>query len=88
MCIRDSSKDERDALRREEALRKYPIGTHVRRGFADASGKIAESAGIIFDFREPYWRVRHPDGDWEELNEREVIRGKAQAEQHEREQRS
>ena len=80
-------KDDRDAIRREEALRKYPIGTYVRRGFADATGKIVESDGVIFDFREPYWRVRHPDGDWEELNEREVNQGKANAEQYEKDRK-
>lgn len=69
------SKAERDAIRREEALRKYPVGTHVRRGFADAGGKVVESDGVIYDFYDRYWRARHPDGDWEDLNEREVVQG-------------
>ena len=76
------SKEDRDALRREEALRKYPVGTQVRRGFADAAGKVKESEGVVFDFQNRYWRVRHRDGDWEELNEREVAQGKRRAEQH------
>ena len=70
------SKEERDALRREESLRKYPVGTRVRRAFADAAGNVVESDGVIFDFQDLYWRIRHPDGDWEELNEREVVQAK------------
>ena len=38
-------KEERDAVRREEALRKYPVGTHVRRGFADPAERTKESDG-------------------------------------------
>ena len=73
------SKEERDALRREESLRKYPVGTRVRRAFADAAGNVVESDGVIFDFHDRYWTIRHPDGDWEELNEREVVRAKRRA---------
>ena len=76
------SKEDRDALRREEALRKYPVGTQVRRGFADAAGRVTESEGVVFDFQNRYWRVRHRDGDWEELNEREVAQRKRRADQH------
>ena len=31
--------------------------------------------------------LRHPDGDWEELNEREVTQGKAKAEQYEKDRK-
>ena len=42
----------------------------------DATGNATESDGVIFDFHDRYWRVRHPDCDWEELNKREVLQGK------------
>lgn len=29
----------------------------------------------VCDFSDPYWRVVYPDGDWEELTHRELIRG-------------
>lgn len=82
------SKEDRDTLRREEALRKYPVGTHVRRAFADPAGRIVESDGVIYDFHDRYWRARHPDGDWEELNEREVVQGRKRAEQYQEEKTS
>ena len=30
----------------------------------------------IYGFNDPYWQMRYPDGDWEELNRREIKRGK------------
>lgn len=30
--------------------------------------------GQVCDFKEPYWRVRYPDGDREELMKMEVMR--------------
>ena len=71
-----SGKEERDALRREESLRKHPVGTRVRRAFAGAAGNVVESDGVIFDFQDLCWRIPHPDGDWEERNEREVVQAK------------
>ena len=32
--------------------------------------------GEVYDFGDPYWRVRFPDGDWKELNRHEVKQGK------------
>ena len=37
------------------------------------------AVGRAYDFQMPYWRVRYPDGDWEELSRSEVGRG---AEEH------
>ena len=54
----------------------------MRRGFADAAGNVVESEGVIYDFHDRYWRARHPDGDWEELNEVEVIQGIRKANLH------
>ena len=48
----------------------------MRRAFADAAGNVVESDGVTLDFQDLYWRIRHPDGDWEELNEREVVQAK------------
>lgn len=31
----------------------------------------------VYGFRALWWRVRHPGGDWEELNRREVAKGVA-----------
>ena len=70
------SKEKRDALRTEESLRRYPVGTRVRLAFADAAGNVVERDGVIFDFQDLCWRIRHLDGDWKELNEREVVQAK------------
>ena len=75
-------KSERDALARESALKRHPIGAKVRRGFADGVGRVKEDTGVIYDFSAPHWKVRYPDGDWEELNEREVTKGRNNAAHH------
>ena len=31
----------------------------------------------VYGCQAPYWWVRHPDGDWEELSRRELISGAA-----------
>ena len=33
------------------------------------------AVGQVYDFQVPYWRVRYPDGDWEELTRREMDAG-------------
>ena len=70
------SKGERDASSREEALKLHPVGTQVRREFADGMGQAKAFTGVIYYFNEPYWRVRYPDGDWEELNGQQVKKGR------------
>ena len=32
--------------------------------------------GEVYDFSDPCWGVSYPDGDWEELDRQEIIRGK------------
>ena len=70
------TRGEREAVSREEALKAFPIGTKVRREFADIRGRRKVFVGEVYDFSNPYWRVRYPDGDWEELNRHEVNQGK------------
>ena len=70
------TREEKAAPSREVALKAFPIGTKVRREFADIRGKRRVFVGKVYDFSDPYWRVRYPDGDWEELNRLEVERGK------------
>ena len=31
----------------------------------------------VYDFSDPYWRVRYPDGDWEEMNRQQIKRGRS-----------
>ena len=68
-------KGEREAASREEALKAYPIGTKVRREFADIRGRRRVFVGEVYDFSNPCWRVICPDRDREELNRQEVIQG-------------
>ena len=57
-------KEERDQGVRTRALQDVPTGTQVRRSFAGCDGVSPASVERIYDFREPYWRVRYPDGNW------------------------
>ena len=50
------------------------MGTVIWREFADAEGNKKRHLSKVFDYRSPYWRVRYADGDWEELNEREILK--------------
>ena len=68
------AKEERDQGVRMRALQDFPTGTQIRRSFAGSDEVSRASVGRIYDFREPYWRVRYPDGDWEELSRSEVTR--------------
>ena len=43
---------------------------------ADIRGRRKAFMGEVYVFGDPYWRVRYPDGDWEELNLHEIKRGK------------
>ena len=42
--------------------------TKVRKELADVRGRRKVFLGEVYDFSDRYWRVRYPDGDWEELN--------------------
>lgn len=66
--IGEPSKSDRDAIARAQALSENPVGTEVRRDFSDASGNVSGmNGGVVSDFYEPYWRVRYPDGGWEDI---------------------
>ena len=66
---------ERDTLDRGHALSEVPVGTVVRREFVDQEGKTYRQQGVMYDCKTPYYRIRHPNGDWEELTRTEVNRG-------------
>ena len=55
---------------------QHPVGTVIWREFADAEGNKKRHLSKVFDYKSPYWRVRYADGDWEELNEREILKGR------------
>ena len=40
-------KEERDAASREEALTRHPIGTQVKRDFADDVGRLKVYTGLV-----------------------------------------
>ena len=56
----------REVASREQALLLFPIGTQVGREFAHQDGKLKIFGASVFDYCDPYWRVKYPDGDWEE----------------------
>ena len=70
------SKGERRAASREEALTRKPVGTQVKREFADDMGEPTAFTGMVYDPNEPFGRVRSPDGVWEELDSREMKKGR------------
>ena len=41
-----------------------------------AEGKEETYRAVIYDFKSPYWKMRHGDGNWEELNRREIEKSK------------
>ena len=55
------------------ALKQHPVGTVIWREIADAEGNKKRHLLKVFDYKSPYWRVRYADGDWEELNDREIL---------------
>ena len=56
----------RALLSRREALAQFPIGTWVTRSYAAGDRQVSR-AGQVYDFCPPYWHVRFPAYDWEEL---------------------
>ncbi|CAM9308427.1 unnamed protein product, partial [Sphacelaria rigidula] len=62
----------RDSFARDEALRLIPRGTRIRKQFVDSQGERQEFNGEVFDFRQPYYRIKYEDGDWEEMTPSEV----------------
>ena len=70
------TRKERDGIDREHALEQYPVGAVIWREFADAEGNKKRDLSKVFDYKSPYWRVRYADGDWQELNEREILKAR------------
>ena len=66
------SRGEHLAANRAQALLEVPIGTVVWRDFTDQQGRTQRCRTEVYDYKTPYWRVRHADGDWEELTRTEV----------------
>ena len=60
----------RRGLSRSEALKPYPIGTRFHKMFG-----TERVTGQVFDYHMPYWRVRYPNQDWEELSRSELTKG-------------
>ena len=60
----------RRGLSRTEALKLYPIGTRFHKMFG-----TEKVTGQVFDYHAPYWRVRYPNQDWEELSRLELTKG-------------
>ena len=67
---------ERLVANRTHALLEVPIGTVVWRDFTDRQGKTQRCRTEVCDYKTPYWRVRHADGDWEELTRTEIEQGR------------
>ena len=57
----------RRGLSLAEVLQFYPIGTRFNKMFG-----TEEQPGQVFDYHAPYWRVRYPNNDWEELSRSEL----------------
>ena len=70
------SRGERLAANRAQALLEVPIGTVVWRDFTDQQGRIQRCRTEVYDYKTPYWRVRHADGDWEELTRIGIEQGR------------
>ena len=70
------TRKEREGIDREHALKQHPVGTVIWREFADAEGNKKRHLSKVFDYKSPYWRVRYADGDWEELNERDILKAR------------
>lgn len=57
-----------NSLSRPEALRLLPIGFVLWKRFVIGT----QLKGQVYNFKAPYWRVRYPDGNWEDLTRIEV----------------
>ena len=58
-----STSSERLAANQANALLAVPIGTVVWRYFIDQQGRIQRCRTEVHDYKTPYWRVQHSDGD-------------------------
>ena len=73
--VAQPSRSERLAANRAHALLEEPIGTVVWRDFTDQRDRTRRCRTEVYDYKNPYWRVRNADGDWEELTRTEVEQG-------------
>ena len=71
-----STSGEHLAANRDHALLEVPIGTVVWRDFTDQQGRIQHCRTEAYDYKTPYWRVRHAKGEWEELTRTEIELGR------------
>ena len=65
----------RDTELRARAIRNFPGGTQVGRPCEGTDSVSRIAVRRVCDFQAPYWRVRYPDGDWEELSRRKINDG-------------
>ena len=57
----------------------YAVGNVSRSGVpgkADFGANAKRHFSKVFDYKSPYSRVRYADGDWEELNEGEILKAR------------
>ena len=52
------------------------LGTVVWRDFTDQRERNQRCRTEVYDYKTPYWKVRHEDGDWEELTRTEIEQGR------------
>ena len=71
-----STSSERLAANRAHALLEVPVGSVVWRDFTDQQGRIQRCRTEVYDYKTSYWRVRHEDGDREELTRTEIEQGR------------
>ncbi|KAG5187807.1 hypothetical protein JKP88DRAFT_287828 [Tribonema minus] len=64
----------------EAALSKLPRGTALVREHKPRDAPLTYIWGRIDGYLKPYWRARHDDGIWEDMNQTEVRRAIALAE--------
>ncbi|CAM9680700.1 unnamed protein product, partial [Ascophyllum nodosum] len=72
----ESTSSERLAANRAHSLLEVPTGTVVWWTFTDQRGRIQGCRTEVYDYKTSYWRVRHEDGDREELNRTEIEQGR------------
>ena len=71
-----STGSERLAAKRAHALLGVLLGTVVWREVTDRQGRIQRCWTKVYDYKTPYWRVRHADGDWKKLTRTEIEQGR------------
>ena len=69
-----STSSQRVAANRAHVLLEVPVGTTVVwQDLTDQQERIQLCCRTkVCDYKSPYWRVRHADGDWEELTRTEI----------------